>query len=219
MRLRVVGIVVMLAVQTIVAVPARGQTPAPSALPPLLPRDREIVLARSAAPPDVSAPARVLVLERGGFVEAESGTSGVTCLVNRSHHASLEPHCYDAEGSRTVLPYHLKEAELREQGLGKDEIARRLAEELGAGRLRPPARPAMTYMMSPHQVLYDGERRVGAWRPHLMIYVPFITAADLGLGDTPSLSAAAVSDPGTPWANIMIVLPAFADSAVAPSGG
>ena len=189
------------------------------ALPPLLPRDREIALAKSAAPPDISGAARVLVLERGGYVEAEPGTNGVTCLVNRSHPESLEPHCYDPEGSRTVLPYHLKEAELREQGIAREEIQRRLAEELGAGRLRLPTRPAMTYMMSAHQILYDGERRVGQWRPHLMIYVPFLTGRDLGLGQTPSLAAAYVNEEGTPWANVMIVLPAFAESATPPASG
>jgi hypothetical protein len=214
MRLHVVASVVLLGVLGS-ASPARGQT---AALPPLLPREREIALARSAAPPDVSAAARVLVLERGGFVEAVPGSSGVTCLVNRSHHASLEPHCYDPEGSRTVLPYHLREAELREGGAAEDEIDLRLAEELASGRLRPPSRPAMTYMMSPHQVLYDGERHVGTWQPHLMIYVPFITQKDLGLGETPSLKAAVVSEPGTAWANITIVLPAFADSVAAPGG-
>ena len=69
----------------------------------LLARGTEIALARSGAPASVSAAARVLVLTDSGFVEAAPGTNGVTCLVNRSWIQSLEPECFDAEASATVL--------------------------------------------------------------------------------------------------------------------
>ena len=69
----------------------------------------------------------------------------------------------------------------------------------------------MSYMMSPEQVLYDDDgRKVGQWQPHLMIYVPYVTAESLGLGAEPALDAAVVVDPGTPEANIMIVVRDFA---------
>ena len=45
---------------------------------PLMPRDREIALARSAAPAEVSGKATVLVLTEQGFVVAEPGSNGVT---------------------------------------------------------------------------------------------------------------------------------------------
>ncbi|HEU5042104.1 MAG TPA: hypothetical protein VFT84_14845, partial [Gemmatimonadales bacterium] len=50
----------------------------------MLPRDREIALARSAAPAEVSRNATVMVLTDKGFEVAETGISGVTCVVNRS---------------------------------------------------------------------------------------------------------------------------------------
>lgn len=71
---------------------------------PLLPREREIALARTAAPAEVSRDATVMVFTERGFEVAVKGTSGVTCVVNRSYPDSLEPHCFDAEGSATVLP-------------------------------------------------------------------------------------------------------------------
>ncbi|HEX9704086.1 MAG TPA: hypothetical protein VGA20_02430, partial [Gemmatimonadales bacterium] len=46
-----------------------------------LERSREITLARSAAPPDVTARATVLVLGDTGYVTAVAGSNGVTCFV------------------------------------------------------------------------------------------------------------------------------------------
>jgi hypothetical protein len=70
----------------------------------LLPRDEEIALARTAAPPSVSGHARILVLTDTGYAVAVPGTTGVTCVVNRSWRDSREPQCYDAEGSATIFP-------------------------------------------------------------------------------------------------------------------
>lgn len=57
--------------------------------------DVEARLARSAAPPTVSADATVLLWKDGGFVVGAKGTNGVTCYVARSWPESLEPHCFD----------------------------------------------------------------------------------------------------------------------------
>lgn len=181
-------------------------------LPPLLPRDREISLARSAAPPEVSGDATVLVLERGGYAVAEQGTNGVTCYVSRSRVISIEPHCFDREGTESILAIHVREAELREQGLGKEAIDARIAREIQEGTLRLPRRPAMSYMMSSAQELYnDAGDPVGAWRPHLMIYYPFLRASDLGLGEPNSFKAAMVSPDGGSESSIVIIVPEFID--------
>lgn len=179
----------------------------------VLERDEEILLARSAAPPEVSAEATVLVYRPGtGFEVAVEGSSGVTCLVNRSRVASLEPHCYDSEGSETILQIHLREAELRERGLDAEAIQADVDAGIRSGALRLPSRPAMTYMMSAGQRLVsDDGREVGAWKPHLMIYVPYLTSQAVGLGDTPSTRAAVLVDSGTALANIMIVVEDFVD--------
>jgi hypothetical protein len=177
----------------------------------LLPREREIALARSAAPPAVSREATVMVLTGRGFEVAVKGTSGVTCVVNRSHPQSLEPHCFDAEASATVLPMELRRTELLREGISNEEIDREIAAGLLSGKYRLPRRPAMSYMMSSEQVLYSDEgRKVGKWEPHLMIYYPNLTSADLGLGGTPSTQAALVVDEGKSVSNIMIVVKEFA---------
>lgn len=179
----------------------------------LLPREREIALARTAAPSDVSRDATVMVLTARGFEVAVKGTNGVTCVVNRSHPQSLEPHCFDAEASATVLPMELRRTELLRNGSSNEEVDRDIAAGLLSGKYRLPRRPAMSYMMSSEQVLYsDDGRNVGRWQPHLMLYYPYLTSADLGLGGTPSTGAALVVDEGGPLSNIMVVVESFADS-------
>lgn len=183
----------------------------------LLDRDLEIALARSAAPPGVSARARVLVFTDSGFVVADSGSNGVTCVVNRSWPQALEPHCYDAEGAASVMPQELLRAELGHRGVPAEEVERQIAAGLASGRFRMPRRPALTYMMSAAQVLYDDDgRRVGAWRPHLMLYYPYLTNADLGLPSTPDMRIGSVFQQGTPGASLVIVMPAFVQAPAAP---
>jgi hypothetical protein len=176
----------------------------------LLPRAREIALARTAAPSAVSRDASVMVLTERGFEVATRGTNGVTCVVNRSHPHSLEPHCFDAEASATILPMELRRTELLQAGKSGEEIDREIAAGLLSGRYRVPRRPAMSYMMSPEQVLISDEgKNVGRWRPHLMIYYPHLRSADLGLAGEPSIEAATVVDEGQAVSNIMIVVKDF----------
>src|SRR5688500_9387403 len=108
---------------------AEGQSAAAGRTGPraLLPREREIALARSAAPAAASRDATVMVLTERGFEVAVQGTGGVTCVVNRSHPESLEPHCFDAEGSATVLPMELRRTELLRDGRSTEEIDREIA--------------------------------------------------------------------------------------------
>lgn len=201
--------------------PAAAQTPAAytEALPPLLPRDREIALARSAAPPEVSAEATVLVLVRGvGYVEAVRGTNGVTCYVSRSRPGAIEPHCFDEEGSATILAMELRRAELRERGRDAETIEADVAAGLREGRFRLPRRPAVSYMLSSAQrLISDDGRDVGRWKPHLMIYYPWLSAEQLGLPDAP-VAGTFVVDDGKPVSNILIVLREFVDPADGQAG-
>src|SRR5438876_12397028 len=49
----------------------------------MMPRDAEIALAKSAAPPDISGRATIKVLTSGGFEVADEGDNGFVCLVMR----------------------------------------------------------------------------------------------------------------------------------------
>ena len=173
----------------------------------LLPRETEIALARSAAPASVSDHASVLVLTDTGYVQAVAGESNVTCLVEHSWRDSIEPHCYDAEGTLTSLPAEARRLQLRQAGKSEDEVARTLASEIAAGTLRLPSRPVLSYMMSAGQVLYnDDGKRMGMRPSHLMIYYPNLTNDAMGLGTTPQGHVGMVMDSGKPGSNLMIIM-------------
>src|SRR5262249_51475710 len=82
-----------------------AQEPAsnPPKVAPLLPRDQEIALAESAAPPAIAKNAAVYVLEEKGYAKVRDGSNGFTCLVERDLPLNIEPICYDEEGSSTLL--------------------------------------------------------------------------------------------------------------------
>ncbi len=188
----------------------------------LLPRERELALARSAAPAAVSAAARVWYFDGGTYLVADSGGGGggTACYVSRSWPESLEPHCFDEEGARTIMPMEMRRVELLHRGVGAEAVEREIADGLASGRFRLPQRPAMSWMMSSAQVLYNDEgRRVGAWRPHVMIYYPWLTAAGSGTGRNQDPNAGIVVSAGKPESNLMIVVGTAVDPAPAPAGG
>lgn len=186
----------------------------------LMARADEIALARSAAPDSVSREARILVLTERGFEVAVPGASPVTCLVNRSWPGSVEPSCFDAEAAATILPVEVYRTEQRHRGVADAEIEREISDRLADGRFRLPRRPALQYMMSSGQrLISDDGRAVGKWQPHLMLFIPYITNAELGLPESFDMQAGHVSDSGKPWATLVIAVRGFVDPKPASSGG
>lgn len=195
---------------SLTAVPVVAQ-PAPSDYV-RLDEAREIALARSAAPDDVSADATVWVLADGSYEIAVPGTNGNACFVARSQPRSLEPVCYDREGAATILRWEFEYFALRTSGKSAVEREAALAEAVGSGRLPLPRRPAMSYMMSAEQHLFDPEsgRDAGNWHPHIMLYVPYLTNEDIGLSR--ENANVFVVRPGTPLAHLIVVVPDFVET-------
>src|SRR5256885_3569497 len=100
--------------------------------PELLPRDREISVALSAAPPHLRDGAAVYVLERNGYTLARPGTNGFTCLVHRDHPMNQKPTCWDREGSETILPAVLREGELLMLGKTVPQIQAEIKKDFDA---------------------------------------------------------------------------------------
>lgn len=169
----------------------------------------ETTLARSAAPSAVSAGARVWFWTGSRYVIGDSGTSAVNCYVGRPWVPSIEPHCFDAEGSGTIMAIQMRRQQLYAQGMSEADVEKDVAREIAAGRLRLPRVPAVTYMMSASQDLVTGGGSgVGAWQPHLMIYFPNLTNAGTGLpGFVPEVGF--VENPGTPFSAVVIPMKAF----------
>ena len=175
----------------------------------------EISLAVSAAPAELSDLATVYAVRDGQVLTLRRGTNGAACMVARDSHAgSLYPICYNPEGARTVLKRELLEVRLRSLGVAEDSVSRAVTTAYANGELETPRELALAYMMSPRQVLFskagpDG-RRVGAWHPHLMFYVPGATPAMFGLKGEDG-QPIALSSPGTPQAEVIVKVPQWAD--------
>lgn len=189
-----------------------------SPAPPTFSEAEEVALARSAAPTEVSGEATVLVLRKDRYELAVEGSNGVSCMVSRSLPLSVEPICYDPEAARTILPMEIQRVELRLAGMSSEEIDRLIEQSIESGELPLPERPAMAYMMSAGQVLYrDAETKVGAFVPHLHLYIPYATTEQFGgLGGSLPQTPAVVFDAGEPTANLVVFVREFVEPRLSP---
>src|SRR5215472_16495874 len=99
-------------------------------------REDEIALARSAAPPSISAEAEVLVLGSRGYETAVKGKNGFVCFVERSWAAGFDdpqfwnpklraPNCFNPPAARTELTQYLKRTEWVLTGATKQQMIER----------------------------------------------------------------------------------------------
>jgi hypothetical protein len=147
-----------------------------------LPRERQIALAISTAPPQISEQATIYVLGSRGYVKVKDGTNGFSCLVEHQLLDTYEPVCYDPEGSATLLHARFLREELRAQGLDEPQVAARIARGFKDGTLKAPRKAGFVYMMAKDQrVLLPGLNKiVDRGEPHLMLYAPYATSKDYG---------------------------------------
>jgi hypothetical protein len=178
-----------------------------------MPREQQIALAESAAPAEVSSKATVYVLGSKGYEKAREGTNGFSCFVSRHFvkptETTIEPQCFDAEGSRTLLPVYLHGEELRTSGKSEAEIKADLTNGYKEGRYKYPSKPGFLYMMSSQNRLSAiPDHGTGIFPPHLMFYAPNMTTKDIGF-DTQSLAKLdylGMTHPGA-GDNLIVVIP------------
>jgi len=185
--------------------------------PTLLPERDEIAMARSAAPSEVSGRADIYVLRARGLEKVVTGSNGCACFVSRDlHEGSRYPICYDQEAVRTSMPREIMELTLRMAGRQEGEIRGLVDAAYKDGTLKAPTRPSLIYMLSPHQVLFSSPGaegvRVGAWHPHLMIPMPYATAAQFGLQQPSKVDGLAIDNEGQVHAQLIVIAPNWADS-------
>lgn len=169
------------------------------------PREERIKLATSAAPPEISGKATVYLLEPTGYVKVQDGTNGFTCLVERETPLTMEPECYDAEGSATTLLTRFYAEEQRAKGTSEAQIKAAIAAGYKSGKFKAPRKIGIVYMMSEHNhVLRPDTHEIVHFAPHLMFYAPYVTDADIG--SPPSArNMPFVVHPGQPDALIIVV--------------
>jgi hypothetical protein len=175
-----------------------------------VPRDRQIQLALSAAPPELASKATVYVLGPKGYEKAREGSNGVSCIVERtfegSEQRSVAPMCYDAEGSRTLLVVLLYTEEMRAQHKSEEQIKADIEAGYKDGRFKAPSKPGVCYMLSSENYLYNPEtKQSGPFPGHLMFYAPYMTAKDFGYDAVSSTMQPYLVEPGKPGAMLVVV--------------
>ena len=165
----------------------------------------QIALAESAGPP-VANGAAIYVLGPKGYTRAREGRNGFTCLISRERPDTLEPECFDGEGTATVVPVRFFIEEQRAIGTAEPRIKALVEDGYKAGRFKAPGKAGLVYMLSDHNYVFDPERKQVIHFPgHLMFYAPYATQKDVGEGP----GAPYIVAPGTAHA-LMIVVPASA---------
>ena len=184
-------------------------------------RERQIALAESAAPAEVSSKATVYILGPKGFEKAREGTNGFTCFVGRHFvkptETTVEPTCFDAEGSRTTWMVRKREEELRSSGRSEAEIKADIANGYKEGRFKDPGKPGLLYMMSSENRLPSGKGTTASFPPHLMFYAPSMTTKDIGFDSQPQLDYLGMTHPGAAD-NLIVVVPTASTPSASPSG-
>jgi hypothetical protein len=198
-----------------------GSAAAQAKYPPLseylMPKDAELALVESAAPQNISSHATIKLLTPSGFQVARQGQNGFTCMVMRGWSAptytpqqfrnvayeanARAPICFDANASRSVLPYYELRSKLAMEGKSPDQIASAIGDAYATGRLPKRDAVSFAYMWSADQMLASG---IGHWHPHVMVFAPYYDNATIGGNEFGSLLPQLSDDAGTPFAVVVI---------------
>jgi len=154
-------------------------------------REAEVALARSAAPPSISADAEVLVLGRSGYETAAKGKNGFVCFVERSWAAAFDepefwnpklraPNCFNAAAARSVLPRYLERTRWVLSGATREQMREKNAAAVASRLFTDPEPGALSFMLSKEGYVSDDVK--GPWLPHVMFFVPHGRAADWAAG-------------------------------------
>lgn len=167
---------------------ASGDTAATMTMAPpmvgLLIPEHEIALARDAAPPNVASNATVFGLTPRGFVELARGTNGFVCFIERSTPTNAWPICHTRPAGEALARVEQLRASLRAAGLPEPAIIDSIDARFKNGKLRPPPAGSLSYMLSNYAWTVTASGKRVFLGPHLHVYEPFQSSADLGIDTT-----------------------------------
>lgn len=164
-----------------------AEPPQIEALRTVFPRDTEITLALSGAPPHLRDGAAVYVYGTKGYERVRAGSNGITCLLNRDAFyygaRQFKPTCWDDVGASTYVPVMLKVGELLSKGQPSEAIRSAIDSGFAEGEFRVPTIGGVAYMIAGD---IDLDLKTGAvlrqtFPGHYMFYALGATTAQLGV--------------------------------------
>jgi hypothetical protein len=140
----------------------------------------EMAMARTAAPPSVSAHATVLVLTKTGYIVGAKGTNGWVCWVDRAWTSGFDDpefwnwrnrsaQCANPLAVRSVLPQFLARAKWALEDDTREQIAKKAQAAYASHEFTDPLSGAFSFMLSKESYINDEVK--GPWRPHVMFFV------------------------------------------------
>src|ERR1700716_2369747 len=155
-----------------------------------MPARLEAQFALSALPPALRDRATVYLLDpKKGYQLSRQGTSGVTCIVERTSWELADfrndiyiPLCYDAAGTKTYLKYIMDAAAFRAQGMSPAALKADIEKRYRDKTYQVPEKGGLSYMVAPiMRTVGPPDMQVHTMSmPHLMFYAPYITNEDIG---------------------------------------
>jgi hypothetical protein len=155
-----------------------------------MPTKLETQFALSAVPSALRDKASVYLLDpKKGYRLSKQGTSGVTCIVERTvwewadfRNDIYIPLCYDAVGTKAHLKVIMDAAALRAQGMGPAGLKTEVEDRYRNKTYAAPEKAGLSYMVAPlMRALGPPDMKLHTMSmPHLMFYAPGITNEDIG---------------------------------------
>jgi hypothetical protein len=155
-----------------------------------MPAKLEAQFALSAVPAGLRDRATVYLLDpKKGYHRSRQGTSGVTCIVERTAWELADfrndiyiPLCYDAVGTKTYLKFIMDAAALRAQGMSPAALKAEIQKRYRDKTYKAPEKAGLSYMVAPvMRTVGPPDLKVHTMAmPHLMFYAPYITNEDIG---------------------------------------
>jgi hypothetical protein len=181
-------------------------------LPPglRLPVDREIALARSAAPPAVADSASIWVLGDRGYERVREGTNGYGCIVQRALSGQSQiPRCDDPSGVAALFPVYQLIEKLRNEGRTFGFARQAIADGFRSGALKEPKFGGFSYMYSVDAFFSASNGQKIPFTPHVMVYWPGCNVQLLGMTAAGQMSGTGLGfiDYGTPECTLVINTP------------
>lgn len=185
-----------------------------------MPAKLETRYALSALPSALRDKASVYLLDPAkGYQLSRRGTSGLTCLVERTvwemgdfRNDIYFPLCYDAAGTKTYLKVIMDAAKLRAEGMTADALKAEIENRYRNKAYTVPDRAGLSYMVGPvMRTVGPPDMKVHTMpMPHVMFYAANVTNDDIGavpdLGNRSSLLNPFIDKQGIAEQSYMIQL-------------
>jgi hypothetical protein len=169
-----------------------------------MPAADQIASAVLAAPEEMRADATVLGYGADGkLTTLRKGSNELICLADDPKDNRFSTACYHKD----LEPFMARGRELAAQGIAGNERNEKFRwKEVAEGKLKMPREPRMLYVLSAKGYDAASSKAIES-SVRWVIYVPFATAASLGLSTKAKRGEPWLMDAGTAGAHIMITPP------------